>query len=95
LIVCNTERRSAMTFSEQCLRDCWHLAQARCECQREKHEHAGRCPVKLVWEYRGKVAPGGWYPCAWTRPESGRPEESGNVELLCWRCYAAVMADEQ
>jgi hypothetical protein len=50
--------------------------------------------VKLVWEYRGKVAPGGWYACPWTRPEEGGSEEAENAELLCWNCYAAVMAEQ-
>ncbi len=81
-----------MTFSDECLRRCWSLAQSRCECQRDGHEHAGRCTTTLVWEYQGRVAPGGWYPCPWTPPQPGGPDEVENIELLCWSCYAAVMA---
>ncbi len=85
--------RSTMTFSDECLRRCWHLAQGCCECQREGHGHDGRCRAKLVWEYQGRVAPGGWYVCPWTPTEEGGRAEAENAEMLCWSCYAAVMAE--
>jgi len=88
-----------MMFSEQMLRRCWDLAQGRCECQREGHDHSGRCQRRLVLRQHGLLRAGGWFATPWGPGgnETADSPDAETSEALCWECYtlAAGQADEE
>lgn len=78
--------------AEAALHAAWRLAQRTCECQRPGHGHQHRCPESLTWGSRGKVGPGGWQAKVWTSLDAGGADVPENYEILCWRCFAAMVA---
>ncbi len=84
-----------MPLSLPTIRRCFELAQHACECQRDDHDHQGRCSRPLKWSQYGHLARGGWYCVAWTPREAGGADEPENGEVLCGSCYEAVMQERQ
>jgi hypothetical protein len=74
----------AEPFPDSVVREAFARAGGRCECTRTTHPHSGRCPQKLVWEYRGRDVSGGWE--AHHRNSQG-PATLSNCEILCQDCH--------
>ena len=70
-------------------REAWLRAEALCECQTQKHGHAGRCGQFLVWENRGGTGQGAWEVRALNDPR--RPTS----EILCAACYARATGENR
>lgn len=78
-------------LSTAVIHECWHLAQGRCECQRDGQGHHGRCAAALQAASHGLIGEGGWFAREWVTVDQGRMDEPGNGEALCWRRYERVI----
>jgi hypothetical protein len=72
------------SLSPDTIRRCWELAQGRCECQRDGHDHAGRCNKPLNEHHHGVLGDNGWFTTPWDHAGDDAPD---NCEALCWSRY--------
>jgi hypothetical protein len=79
-------------FSEIIIERAWARCEGVCECEREGHQHKGRCKNTLIKERRGdKYSYFGWE----AHSKSGYfMDDVDDVEILCLEhCYKLVAAE--
>ena len=77
-----------MAFSASVIRAAWERAGGRCECERKRCGHDGRCNKYLAWYDRGNdYAYGGWEAHHRVAVASGGSDTLSNCEILCIKCH--------
>ncbi len=76
-----------MTFSEEVIKTAWTRAGGRCECNRSKCGHVGKCRKTLMWEHRGKETEYGWEAHHILSVDAGGSDTLDNCEILCQECH--------
>jgi 5-methylcytosine-specific restriction endonuclease McrA len=81
-----------MAFSEDVIKLAWKRAEERCECRRQRHDHAYvRCNKKLVWSNRGRDGIGCWEAHHRLSVAAGGDDSLSNCEILCWDCHSKTL----
>jgi hypothetical protein len=72
-------------FPEEVVKKAFLRANARCQCEREDHDHGTfTCFKQIIWENRGnKAERSGWNAHYFVSPEKGGKLTVENCEVLC------------
>ena len=80
-------------FPEDVLKKAFLRANARCQCERDNHDHgAFTCFKQIIWENKGNSAVrSGWEAAYYVAPEKGGKPTLENCEILCMDCYTKTL----
>ena len=77
-----------MAFTDDIIERAWALSRGQCQCERNFHDHEGRCPKELVWEDRGNHdKPTGWQD----HSRSSAFRGLSDCEILCLECFDTIL----
>ncbi len=83
------QRRKAMPFSEDVVKQAWERANGQCECRRRTHIHFYvPCAKDLIWKNRGTPDRGGWEAHHITTYGG---DLLSNCEIICRHCYESII----
>ncbi len=83
-------------FPEKVLKKAFMRANARCQCERDNHDHGTfTCFKQIIWEHRGNSeVRSGWEASFYVSPKKNGKPTVENCEILCWDCYSKTVKSQ-